>query len=78
MDIPNSLLRNGENRLEIVVTTTLTNTMLSMGYNGEPLTEGPYFDNQSQNYLYDHVYTYFDNGLPQAVLKPYVDAPVSR
>jgi hypothetical protein len=44
--------------------------------NGATLTEGPYFDNQSRNYLFDHVKTYFDNGLPQAVLKPYVDAPV--
>lgn len=76
-DIPGSLLKNGENTLEIVVTTPLANTMLSLGYNGGALTEGPRPAgrdiNGNPNYRFDQVYTYFDHGLPQAVLTPYVD-----
>jgi hypothetical protein len=77
VDIPGSLLRDGENTLEIVVTTPLANTALAIGWNGANLTEGPFFDNQSQRRLLDHVYTYFDHGLPQAVLTPYVDTVVT-
>ena len=77
VDIPDSMLVDGANSLEIVVTTPLANTALSMGWNGAPLTEGPFFDGQSQRPLLDHVYTYFDNGLAQAVLTPYVDSVVT-
>ena len=47
-------------------------------WNGAPLTEGPFFDGQSQRPLLDHVYTYFDNGLAQAVLTPYVVSVVTE
>lgn len=77
VEIPNSLLVDGDNTLKIIVTTPLANTMLSIGYNGANLSEGPYFDNQSQNRLLDHVYTYFDHGLPQAELTPYVDMRIT-
>lgn len=76
VDIPNAVLVDGENTLEIIVTTPLANTVLSIGYNGGNLTEGPYRDGSSGKYLYDHVYTYFDNGLPQAVLTPYLDVSI--
>jgi hypothetical protein len=76
VDLPNSSLLDGLNTLEIIVTTPIANTMLSIGYNGGNLSEGPYFDSQSQKLLYDHVYTFFDHGLPQAILTPYTDVPI--
>jgi uncharacterized protein YjdB len=37
------------------------------------LALGPYRDTRTNNFLFDHVYTQFDNGLLSATLKPYVE-----
>ncbi len=83
VDVPNSMLVNGENKLKIVVTSTLANKMLSLGRNGGnpgSLVEGPRTAgrdrNGNANFRYDQVYTYFQHGLQEAVLKPYVNTKV--
>jgi hypothetical protein len=78
VELPNSLLKTGSNTLKIVVTSTLTNAVLTEGYNGAATVEGAYRDAQSQNFLFDHVLTYFDNGLLSATLRPYVDVTASE
>jgi polygalacturonase len=73
------LLKAGSNELKITVTTSLTNRQLANGYGN--LTEGVDTDqrydpitDQYQVFTYgDHVRRYFSNGLPQALLIPYIE-----
>jgi hypothetical protein len=84
VDIPGSMLKDGANSLKIVVTGPLANQLLAQNWNGGALSEGAWSNgygsfllgNYPGNYFADHVYTYFDSGLPQAILKPYVDSIV--
>jgi hypothetical protein len=79
VDIPGSMLKDGTNSLEIVVTGPLANQLLAQGWNGANLTEGARSGGgMFGNLIPDHVYTYFDSGLPQAVLKPYVDSVIYK
>lgn len=72
-----SLLVDGTNTLEITVATGLTNRQLANGYLREGMETGSSArPDQAGNYTYqfpDHIRRYFNNGLPQAMLIPYVE-----
>jgi len=62
------LLIEGENRLDVRVTTSLTNRQLASGYRPE---------GQVGNHR-EHVWKYFEYGLPSATLVPFAEDVIAR